>query len=637
MIRSVTFLMLIFLSLSTWNIHAESSNSTNLTQAEVLFEKAEFLYERKEYKGAVPLYIEAYDLLHQIEETPLKAKALSRIIFCYNDLQEFNLIQIYLNKIKKNTSLLLHLSPIEKINFRLIEAQTTLNTKQIYEAQAILIEEISINTQLLKDEGLLARVYYQLAFILYGLKDYTQSVIYFEKAFDATEEDDYYYKVATVDGISCCYAELGQLDLALKKNEESLQLLESFASEFKSKTLLINIENNGADFILQKGDLNSCKDQLSQISNMMDSTVAPLTVAYHYMTYAKYYNRINQFDRSLEYLKTTKEIIDKNNLTSIEDPYFNELVKVYQGKKQVDSVIAIGNQRQQIYEKRFSEQKKLSTDYYLLLDEQKEQERENLILESKSKISKYRSLIAFTGMMFLLFLSGILYNAYRGKKKLTSALNYKLENYTSELQSYKNEFNTKLFHSVEEEKRRISSDLHDSIGQNLLILKNALIKAERSEEADLVQASIEEIRNISRNLYPAVLDKLGITTAIKYLIDKVQQMSEIICVYEIDSIDEYFNDGQSIQLYRIVQELLNNILKHSESRSFKLSIFDLKDHVKLRVKDKGVGFNYEKKLKGRNSFGLNTINERVQILGGKIEVQSSSQDGTKTVIYIPKD
>ena len=109
------------------------------------------------------------------------------------------------------------------------------------------------------------------------------------------------------------------------------------------------------------------------------------------------------------------------------------------------------------------------------------------------------------------------------------------------------DFNCRLLHSQEEERRRIANELHDGIGQNLLAFKY-------QKSVELIDINIQELRNISRNLYPIQLEKLGLTAAIEFLIEDVSGISGIYFMMELENIDRVLQHQVQIHIFRVIQE-----------------------------------------------------------------------------------
>jgi len=194
------------------------------------------------------------------------------------------------------------------------------------------------------------------------------------------------------------------------------------------------------------------------------------------------------------------------------------------------------------------------------------------------------------------------------------------------------QFSQDLLQSQENERIRISKDLHDGIGQKLLILKN---KLEETENKQLVNETIEEVRTISRDLYPFQLQEMGITKAIEHTITQIDENTTLFISSEIDNIDYIFKKEQEVNIYRIVQESLSNIIKHAKAEASKVSIKRLADKIIISIKDNGVGFDFNDKYQETNSLGLKTLLERTKFLSGQMKIQSKKGDGTLIEFTFP--
>lgn len=209
-------------------------------------------------------------------------------------------------------------------------------------------------------------------------------------------------------------------------------------------------------------------------------------------------------------------------------------------------------------------------------------------------------------------------------------------------------FSQQLINSQESERQRIAAELHDGLGQHLLIIKNsallglgALGPQERGKEqlgdiSATASQAIDEVREIAYNLRPYQLDDLGLTKAIEYIIAKVAGSSEIRFDSELDRIDNLFSPEAEINIYRIVQEGLNNIVKHSGARRAKVIIARNSHQVDITIRDNGRGFNTEKAVEHQNGggFGLKGISERARMLGAKYVVQSVNGQGTTVTLSL---
>jgi len=198
---------------------------------------------------------------------------------------------------------------------------------------------------------------------------------------------------------------------------------------------------------------------------------------------------------------------------------------------------------------------------------------------------------------------------------------------------------------LEEERQRISRELHDSVGQNLLLIKlrlqninlNFIKSVEKVEYSNLIETlenSIKELKSISYDLKPRILEEMGLGPALTSLCNKISKESGIKGSIEfVDLNDERFNTKMEISFYRIVQEALNNIVKHSKAEVFDIQLINNKEKIRLLISDDGVGiFNSH-----RNGLGLINMKERVENYNGKFKIDSSQERGTLIIVEIPKE
>jgi signal transduction histidine kinase/ligand-binding sensor domain-containing protein len=209
----------------------------------------------------------------------------------------------------------------------------------------------------------------------------------------------------------------------------------------------------------------------------------------------------------------------------------------------------------------------------------------------------------------------------------------------------RNEFTELLIRAQEGERERIASELHDGVGQSLLILKNhALYSLQRLQDirpqleqiSAIASQTIEDVRRISRNLHPYQLERLGMTKALRALADRVEQAG-ISVTMDIDDIDHRFDSDRALMIYRIVQEAFSNTIRHSLASEARLTIRILDDRTELTIEDDGRGFDSDLAHKGDGGLGLHSIHERIRILRGSVGITSRPAEGTRIHIIIPEE
>jgi signal transduction histidine kinase/streptogramin lyase len=208
----------------------------------------------------------------------------------------------------------------------------------------------------------------------------------------------------------------------------------------------------------------------------------------------------------------------------------------------------------------------------------------------------------------------------------------------------------RLIESQENERMRIAAELHDSLGQNLLIIKNhALLgldsqgnqeelRGQLQEISDIASQTITDVRSITYNLRPYLLDKLGLTKGLQSMLRKVGEAAPLAVESDIETIDGIFTKEGEVHVYRIVQEAVNNLVRHSQATAGSVAIKRDEVSISILVEDNGRGFLQDGGLPAgdlRHGFGLTGLMERVRILGGTAGIKSAPGEGTIVQISIP--
>jgi signal transduction histidine kinase len=201
----------------------------------------------------------------------------------------------------------------------------------------------------------------------------------------------------------------------------------------------------------------------------------------------------------------------------------------------------------------------------------------------------------------------------------------------------------------EKERKRIAEELHDELGQSLLVLNMQLntinkrlhdnLLTERCEQAmQYVNQIIENVRRLSRDLRPLVLEELGLSTALQSLFTKFAENAKVKISTCLINVDNYFGDKERINIYRVFQEALTNIGKHSKAKNISIQIKKEARNIICSVEDDGLGFDLEAiKKQDYSSYGmgLSTMSERINMLGGQMEIYSKRGTGSKFIFTIP--
>ena len=231
----------------------------------------------------------------------------------------------------------------------------------------------------------------------------------------------------------------------------------------------------------------------------------------------------------------------------------------------------------------------------------------------------------------------------------SNARQEKLVGVLKEKEELQSVFLNKMIRVQEEERKKISRELHDETSQSLTsIIVGLRVLAEQMqgsnerekilEMGDLARATLEAVHNMAVELRPVLLDDLGLVAAAKKYIENYAKQYKIFVHIEFNNLSrERFLPEIEITLYRILQEGLTNIVKHGESTKVWVSLNKQQDKLMLTIRDNGVGFDVEKfkSTHSHTSLGIYGMSERVTLVDGNFEITSVIGEGTQIFVEIP--
>ncbi len=210
---------------------------------------------------------------------------------------------------------------------------------------------------------------------------------------------------------------------------------------------------------------------------------------------------------------------------------------------------------------------------------------------------------------------------------------------------------SQLLTAQETERTRISRELHDELGQALIALKFHLASVQRRLRKDQkplydehehaqedIEQIIENVRRLSLDLSPHVLENLGLSAALRWLVDDCAKNQKITASIDITDINNSYSEKSQIIIYRIFQEALTNIRKHSHATHMSAVISRNDDTISFLIEDNGKGFDVKQvmiKNPIEKGLGLATMEERIRMLGGALDIRSQVGGGTRISFAIP--
>jgi signal transduction histidine kinase len=395
-----------------------------------------------------------------------------------------------------------------------------------------------------------------------------------------------------------------------------------FAKKKQNPSEMVAMTLTVADLKNNLGDYKTALRMVKEIQPMVKKVAWPQFLANYHLTLSQSQRNLGLIAEAEQNAEAGYDIVKKNKGAGDMGIYEEELYKVYKanGKTQLALEMLEIIQKRQKQKQEESVQKAIvdaETKY-------KTAEKEKEILElaiANEKISKQRNYTIMGGLLLGIFgFWGYRFN------KVKKDRNDKMA------------FAEALIFAQEEERKRIGRDLHDGIGQTLLLIKKQMDNniGATLENKQMISDTLNEVRSISQDLHPFQLDKFGLTATINDMVLKIEQSTDLFITREIDDIDGMLDQKSEIHLYRTIQEALSNIIKHAGASAAKISMHNKADKILVSILDNGKGFDLELAVLTSKSLGIRTMHERISAIGGKLKIEKGETSGTQVNIILPK-
>lgn len=219
--------------------------------------------------------------------------------------------------------------------------------------------------------------------------------------------------------------------------------------------------------------------------------------------------------------------------------------------------------------------------------------------------------------------------------------------YQQQLNKQQNEMMNTVIATQDKERKRIAEDLHDSLGSILSATKlklsalaetNSINDNGQAQQFDdtmnLLDEAVNEMRNISHNLLPASLLRLGLRAGLQNLFDKISAKSGLQITFNTYGFKQRLDESIEVSIYRIILEAINNVIKHANAKNVTVQLMQYDNYINILIEDDGIGFDKDGNLQGRG-IGLNNIYSRVDHMKGKVDLDTKPKAGTVINIDIP--
>lgn len=418
---------------------------------------------------------------------------------------------------------------------------------------------------------------------------------------------------------SAAYFAKKALDLALKKND--LSYLANCYFIYAGITNDLG-DKKQTEYLLQQG---------LQVRKLIGD---PFYIVSDIFQLGLLYANNHETDKGIAVLKEGIAIANQHNLLEKLPILYTALARNYkvagnyiQYGKVMDTLMLL---KDSLYKKNSAEAlAEMQTKYDV-------QKKENTIIQQQYALTKKNFLIyAIAAVLAITVLSGFLF--FQTRKK----------NQRLKLQAIEMEQKKKLTNAVmkaeEDERKRIAADLHDSVAQKMVVAKinlealgnTVLLESKQKEIFNniniLLKESTTEVRSLSHSMMPQAFERAGLVNSIKDFLDKIHHKNLKIN-FNADGDFSHMKENKAIMIYRIMQECVQNVLKHSNATRLDVSMIAADNETDIIIEDNGCGFNIEELNIGN---GLKNIKSRIEFLNGRLEINSTPGKGTIIALYVP--
>lgn len=483
-----------------------------------------------------------------------------------------------------------------------------------------------------KEKGLLLK---NLGVAFYNQNKLDEALDYAQKSLAV------FTKLKMQKEIAAQLSNIGNVHYAKFENKKGLEYYNKalqISEKVKDSVQLAKLYNNiGA--ILYENKIDSVK-ALQYVVKSLDIKKKigdPDAIMFQYSSVANLYANQGLYDEAKKYLDVAFEMAKKSGNTEELKEIYSIYSIIYYGKKDFKKAVD--------YERLFAKYKDslLSIENSKTVDElntkYKTAEKDKEILQNKNQLYRRNVYIFSLGALFLAGLA-VAFSIFRHRKK-----NEKIKIQKEIL--HQQDLATKAVMKAEDnERKRMATHLHDGVAQ-LLGAANMNVEALGDFRDDdtafdkilektknILDDAITDVRGLSHQMMPNMLIKSSLGNALQDLIEK-SNSPKLHINLKLDGLQEDLDKNIQVVIYRIIQECINNTIKHAQASKIDISVKQNTKEVETEISDNGVGFNTNEVSSKSSGLGLGNIKSRIDMMKGKFEIVSSKNTGTKINVKIP--
>lgn len=482
----------------------------------------------------------------------------------------------------------------------------------------------------------LANVYNDIAKLYRKNRDLNRALQFYNKSMTL------YQQLKDSSGIQMIYNESG---VVFEYQGNYKEALRRYQASLQMATLLNDEAGKGWSYNFMGGVyLLQNKFELAEDYNLRALAIRQKTkdtfaITLSYSDLGNLYSTWGKYDRAKYYFENSNYLAEKMEFKELLSNNYAQMSKMANMTGNYKEALDYFTWHTQLKDSIFNSQKTRQIEEISTIYET--QKREQQIQEQQETIRKRNRLLYISIGLFLLALliAYLIYNRYKWKQQA------RLQ---SEIMKQQEMAARSVLEAEEKERSRIAKDLHDSVGQmmsaarmnlssfyNSIQLQNREHQASLSNIIKLVDDSCREVRTVSHSMMPSALIQKGLPQALEELVQRIDPSVLKVQLHH-DGFTSRFDEQTETILYRVIQECVNNILKHAQATYADISLIYDEDGISVTIEDDGKGFDVSMLQNGqKNGIGLQNIRSRIQFLKGSVDFDSAAGKGTLVAIHIP--
>lgn len=630
---------------SLWRVFKNSKPDTNRVK---LFIQLGQQYETNNPDSALLLYEQALKLSEQLEYTRGIISYYTNATYAYNV------------KSRYDTSLILNLKSVEiarkfgdaeRLSACLGNVGASYMALKEYEKAIDYLQQASNIYLQRNDESKLASLYSNLSIVYREIGQHERALEYGEQSLRLARKNKNVYAItAALTNLSIVYNSTGQLSKSITVLKEARELAGQSNNDYAFLTATLNLN----DLHLRLGDFGPmkayCVDALTLATKLQDNE----SIAIALRGLALYYFNTGNGVEAEVYAKRSLQQSLANNFKEHIGKAYSVLAEISILKHDFKANIFYSFKSDSMRNVLLNESvaQNIQTLEAKYQAEKKEQEIKDLRLQSeikdlsigKKQLMNYILGVALVAIVIIALLAR---RSYRQTQHLMGKENQVQQARIAQLESEKQlQASEAVIKGQDEERGRIAKDLHDGLGgllsgvkfslvnmkSNVILDADSALVFERS--LDMLDHSISELRRVAHNMMPEVLVKFGLSEALKSYCESLRASQVFKIDFQSFGMEMRLESNTEIFIYRIIQELLNNISKHAMATQVLVQLSLHGGEMQITVEDNGRGLEVSELEKSKGA-GWTNIRSRIEYLKGKVDVQSTSGQGTSVHITIP--